>query len=42
MALGFGRQGGFSLIEVVVSIGLLSIMSVMAYQALEVVEINEP
>ncbi len=37
MVLGFSRQGGFSLIEVVVSIGLLSIMSVMAYQALEVV-----
>jgi len=37
VVLGFSRQGGFSLIEVVVSIGLLSIMSVMAYQALEVV-----
>ena len=33
----FGRQGGFSLIEVVVSIGLLSVMSILAYQALEVV-----
>ncbi|MBK13956.1 MAG: type II secretion system protein GspJ [Porticoccaceae bacterium] len=37
MTNSFGRQGGFSLIEVVVSIGLLSVMSILAYQALEVV-----
>jgi general secretion pathway protein J len=37
MTNSFDRQGGFSLIEVVVSIGLLSVMSIMAYQALEVV-----
>jgi|TARA_E500000178_G_scaffold293893_2_gene298914 general secretion pathway protein J len=37
MTNSFGRQRGFSLIEVVVSIGLLSVMSIMAYQALEVV-----
>ena len=37
MTNSFGRQGGFSLIEGVVSIGLLSVMSIMAYQALEVV-----
>ena len=37
MINSFGRQGGFSLIEVVVSIGLLSVMSILAYQALEVV-----
>ena len=37
MTNSFGRQRGFSLIEVVVSIGLLSVMSILAYQALEVV-----
>ena len=36
MRLG-SRQKGFTLIEVVVSLGLLAVMSVMAYQALTVV-----
>ena len=34
---GAGSQRGFTLIEVVVSLGLLAVMSVMAYQALSVV-----